>query len=242
MRVPGSHRTRFALATAAALIGLSGVTPVRAQFAVIDVASIAQLVQQVQLLAQQLAQVRAQLLQAQTLYQSMTGSRGMQGLLSTSPPNYLPADWASLLLARQGQGAYAGLAAGVDSAVQQNALLSPAQLALLPPDEQATVTASRQNVALMQSLAEQSLANASARFADIDRLSTAIGTTTDQKSVLELQSTLAAEQSLLLGEQTKLQVLQRAVQAQEWSRRERERELIISGQGSFAARFEPVLN
>ncbi len=53
-----------------------------AQFAVIDSASLAQLVQQAQTLAQQLQMARAQLAQAQSLYQSMTGSRDMQRLLS----------------------------------------------------------------------------------------------------------------------------------------------------------------
>lgn len=212
-----------------------------AQLAVIDVASVAQLLQQVQLLAQQLSAARAQLLQVQTLYQSMTGSRGIQGLLGNPAPNYLPTDWNTLLLASQGLGNYAALAAGAGSAVAQNAVLSPAQLSLLSSDQQSLITASRQSAALQQSLVQQSLTNASGRFADVQRLGTAIGSTTDQKGVLELQATIAAEQGMLLGEQTKLQILNRAVQAQQTATRERERELVIAGEGSFAARFQPSL-
>ncbi len=59
--------------------------------------------------------------------------------------------------------------------------------------------------------------------------------------ILELQAAIGTEQGMLLGEQTKLQVLDRAVQAQESSTRQRERELVIAGQGRFATRFEPVL-
>ena len=65
----------------------------RAQFAVIDVASVGQLVQQSQTLAQQLASARAQLLQLQAQYQSMTGSRGMQSLLQGTVRNYMPTQW-----------------------------------------------------------------------------------------------------------------------------------------------------
>jgi type IV secretion system protein VirB5 len=237
-----THRTSAVCAALGAAVLASGAgRTAYAQFAVIDVASIAQLVQQVQLLAQQLAAARAQLLQAQTLYQSMTGSRGMQALLGDATLNYLPSDWNTLLLAAQGQGAFTALAGGVSSAVAQNAVLSPAQLSQLSADEQSLITASRQNAALLQSLVAQSLDNASGRFADIERLSTAIGSTPDQKSVLELQATVGAEQGLLLGEQTKLQILNRAIRAQELTTRERQRELAIAGQGSFNSRFEPSL-
>ena len=236
-----SLRQPTLVALLAGALALTALPPARAQLAVIDVASIAQLVQQVQLLTQQLVTARAQLLQAQTLYQSMTGNRGMQSLLSTAQPNYLPADWDTLLLAWQGRGSYGALASGVNSAMAQNAVLSSAQLSRLPPAQQSLLTASRQNAALLQSLSQQSLANASGRFADIQRLSSAIGTTTDQQSALELQAAIGAEQGMLLDEQTKLQVLDRAVQAQEWTTREQERELVIAGQGTFASRFEPVL-
>lgn len=236
-----ARAARLRARLAAVLLAALAAAPAMAQFAVIDVASIAQLVQQVRLLTEQLAQARAQLLQAQTLYQSMTGTRGMQLLLGNPVANYLPSDWNTLLLASQGQGSYAALANGVSQAIAQNSVLSAAQMALLSADEQALITSGRQNAALAQSLAQQSLANASSRFADVQGLSTAIGTTTDQKAVLELQATLAAEVGMLQGEQTKLQVLERAVQAQQQSAGERERELVIAGHGDFASRFRPTL-
>jgi type IV secretion system protein VirB5 len=236
-----SHRKSTVWAAlAAGMLAMGAGSGAHAQFAVIDVASIAQLLQQVQLLTQQLAAARAQLLQMQTLYQSMTGSRGMQGLLGNPTLNYLPTDWNTLLLAAQGQGASA-LAAGAGSAMAQNAVLTPTQLGALSADEQSLITASRQSAALLQSLVQQSLANESDRFADIQRLSSAIGSTTDQKSVLELEASIGSEQGMLQGEQTKLQILNRAVQSLQSTTREQERELVIAGEGTFATRFQPSL-
>ena len=78
--------------------------PARAQFAVIDVASVAQLIQQAQTLTQQLEQARAQVAQAQTLYQSLTGTRGMQQLLSAARCAIIcPTDWAQLMSAHAGR-------------------------------------------------------------------------------------------------------------------------------------------
>ena len=57
-----------------ALLAFGGVRPAHAQFAVIDVASIAQLVQEVQQLQQQVATAKSQLAQAQSEYAAMTGS------------------------------------------------------------------------------------------------------------------------------------------------------------------------
>ena len=56
-----------------------GVTPlVHAQFAVIDVASVTQLLSEVQTLEQQVQTAKSQLSQAQAEFQSMTGDRGME--------------------------------------------------------------------------------------------------------------------------------------------------------------------
>ena len=88
-----------------------------AQFAVIDVASLTQLVSEVQTLEQQLATARAQLSQAQAQFQAMTGDRGMEQLLAGISRNYLPADWSALQSAAQGAGPFAPLAAAVRGAL-----------------------------------------------------------------------------------------------------------------------------
>ena len=64
------------------LLALGGTRPAHAQFAVIDVASLAQLIQEYETLQQQLSTAQSQLSQAQSEYAAITGSRGMQSLLS----------------------------------------------------------------------------------------------------------------------------------------------------------------
>jgi len=65
------------------LFSITGFCPqARAQFAVIDVSAIRQLVQEVQQMQQALQTAQNQLNQAQREYQSITGLRGMQNLLT----------------------------------------------------------------------------------------------------------------------------------------------------------------
>jgi type IV secretion system protein VirB5 len=212
----------------------------QAQFAVIDLASVTQLIQQAQTLTQQLQAARAQLTQAQTLYQSMSGPRGMEQLLAGITRNYLPTDRAQLSAALQGSGsAYSALAADVNNTVAANAVLSSQQLAALPAAMQSQIGAARGAVALLQALAQEGLANSSNRFGSIQQLINAIPTATDQKGILDLQARIGAEQGMLQNEQTKLQVLNQAARSQVAALRQQEREQIIAGHGRFATRFEP---
>ena len=87
------------------VLALGAIRPAHAQFAVIDVASIVQLVQEVQQLEQQVQTARSQLSQAQSEYAAITGSRGMQQLLSGTLRNYLPTDWTQLAQVLSGSSA-----------------------------------------------------------------------------------------------------------------------------------------
>jgi len=215
--------------------------PAKAQWAVVDARAITQLVQQVKTMEQQLNTARDQLSQAQTELQSMTGSRGMQLLLNGTVRNYLPSSWQQLVGAMQGAaGGYAGLASDIRSAVGANAVLSPPQLAMLAPVDQQHIIAARQSSALKQALAQAALANASARFAALQSLVNAISTAADQKGILDLQARIGAELGMLQNEQTKLQILRDATQAQDAVLRQQQVEQAIAGQGSFAGRFRPV--
>jgi type IV secretion system protein VirB5 len=215
--------------------------PAKAQWAVVDARAITQLVQQVKTMEQQLNTARDQLSQAQTELQSMTGGRGMQLLLNGTARNYLPSSWQQLVGAMQGAaGGYAGLASDVRAAVGANAVLSPQQLALLAPVDQQQIAAARQSSALKQALAQEALANASARFASLQSLVSAISTAADQKGILDLEARISAELGMLQNEQTKLQILRDATQAQDAVLRQQQVEQAIAGQGSFAGRFRPV--
>lgn len=213
----------------------------RAQFAVIDAASVGQLVQEAQTLAQQLQAARAELIQVQAQYQAMTGNRGMQSLLSGTVRNYLPTAWPEIDGLVQGSsGSYTSLSSAYQTNLTANAVLSTQQVAALPDVERGQIVAARDSVALLQALSQVALSNASGRFAAIQQLIDAIPAASDQKGILDLQARINAEQGMLQNEQNKLQVLFQSVQGQGSALRERGRELVISGHGQFATRFEPL--
>jgi type IV secretion system protein VirB5 len=222
-------------------IALLGASSVQAQMAVVDVASIRQLVQQVQTLSQQLAAAREQVAQTQTLYQSLTGDRGMERLLANSPRNYLPSDWLQLSAAMPGPDAPgSALAADIRADVAANSVLTAQQLAALTPGARRQIANNRQSVALLQALSQEALANSSGRFAALQQLIAAIATAHDQKGILDLQARINAEQGMLQNEQTKLQMLNQAAHSQAAIAAQQTREMIIASQGQFAARFEPA--
>jgi hypothetical protein len=232
------HINRYLLAS---LIILGATAPAaNAQWAVVDVQAVAQLIQEVKTMEQQLQTAQDQLLQARQALQSMTGDRGMELLLAGTSRNYLPANWTQLTNASQGAGAYSALALDVRSAISANTVLSPMQLSALSQADQQQVIAARQAVALRQALAEEALANASGRFTAIQKLIAAISTAADQKAILDLQTRVSAELGMLQNEQTKLQVLAQSSQAQDSVNAQRERELVIAGQGRFESRFQPT--
>jgi type IV secretion system protein VirB5 len=225
------------LAAALALVGflsVGAVRPAAAQFAVIDVAAIHQLVTQVQTLSQQLTTAQSQLSQAQSEFASITGTRGMQFLLSGTNRNYLPTDATQVSQVMSGSsGSYPAVAASTSSLVRSNAVLTPAQIASFSPAEQAQLAAARESPALLGALSQTALANSSSRFTSLQTLITALGRATDQKAVLDLNTRVAAEQAMLQNESTKLQVLYQLVQSQEWAGAQRAREQAIAGQGSL---------
>ncbi len=223
------------------VLSSAAVGPVRAQWAVIDAPAIVQLVQEVQTMQQQLQATRDQLTQARQALQTTTGDRGMELLLGGTSRNYLPTRWSQLTSAVQGGAANpSALGSDVRSAVDMNALLSPAQLSSLPLGSQQRIIAGRQSSALQQALAEEALENASGRFASLQHLVDAIAVAGDQKAVLDLQARIGAEVGMLQNEQTKLQILRDATQAQAAVNLQQEREQIIAGHGSFPDRFRPV--
>jgi type IV secretion system protein VirB5 len=226
--------------TLAALVALYGLMPTaHAQFAVIDVASLTQLISEVQTLEQQLSTARNQLTQAQAEYQSITGSRGMQQLLAGTTRNYLPADWTGLLAVLRGGAGYPTLASAMQGGMRSSTALSANQLSMLAPAAATQLQAQRSTAALLAGVSQDALANTSSRFAAVQQLIDAIGRADDQKSILELQARIAAEQGMLLNEHTKLQVLSAGAQAQQWSDVQRAHELAVAGHGQFETRFQP---
>lgn len=232
---------RFPLRALCILALLAAAPAARAQWAVVDVGAIAQLVQQVQVLEQALSTAQGELSQARETFRSMSGDRGMEALLATTPRNYLPSSAGDLqALLGGGPTSFGALASTMQALSAQDSVLSSAQLAGLSAQDSAQLLAVRRTTALLQATAAEALANASGRFASLQQLISAIGGASDQKAVLDLDARIAAEQAMLTNEQTKLAVLHRALEAQQWSDRLRAREQIVALHGEFGSRFAPV--
>jgi type IV secretion system protein VirB5 len=160
----------------------------------------------------------------------------MQNLLPHTPQtrNYLPTNWQGLMATLNGlSGSYSVLSAQLNSTLSANAVLTPAQLSRLSSQEQAQLQSSRNSAALMQATSQQALQASSQRFTSLQQLINAIPTATDQKGALDLQARIAAEQAMLQNEQTKIQTLNQALQADERARQQRAQELSISNLGSL---------
>ncbi len=218
----------------AAAVFIVGAPAAHAQFAVIDVAAVTQLVTEVQNLEQALNVAQAQL-------RSMTGDRGMEELLAGTNRNYLPTDWSQLTAALNGtSSAYTALSGAIQQALTEDAVLTPQQVGTLSPGAQQQLTENRNTAALLQGVSRQALANASGRFTDLQQLITTIGTASDQKAILDLNARIGAEQVMVENERTKLAMLVAAAEAQHWTDEEQDRERAIAEQGQFATRFQPT--
>jgi hypothetical protein len=214
---------------------LLGMVPVaRAQWAVIDVGAITQLIQEVSTMEQELSTAQAHLRQAQQEYQSITGNRGMQLLLSGTNRNYLPTNWTQIQAAvSQSSSAYPSLSTNIQAAVNANAVLTAQQLATLSPTQRNQIQSARNNIALQMSTASQSLQVTSDRFTSLQQLINAIPSASDQKGILDLNARIVGEQTMLSNEQTKMQVLYQAEQAQERALRQQASEQAIKDIGSL---------
>jgi type IV secretion system protein VirB5 len=216
------------------LLALFWAPAAQAQWAVVDVASIKQLIDEVTILRQELSTSEQQLSQARSEYAAITGNRGMDQLLSGQNLNYLPTDWGQVqgVLASSG-GAYGTLASSVQSQIAANAVLTPQQVAALSSTEQAQLQADRSATALLQAMTQQALSMTSARFTSLQQLIAAIPRATDQKGALDLQARISAEETMLQNDEVKMGVLYQLSLAENQANDERAREQAIADIGSF---------
>jgi type IV secretion system protein VirB5 len=216
------------------LLSLGLPRPAAAQWAVIDVASLAQLAQEYETLQQQLTTVHDHLAQARQQYAALTGDRGMERLLAGQTRNYLPTNWNDVQAVLQGTGgAYGSLAASAHSILTTNAVLSAQDLARLSASERVHLDGARQSAALLQAVSRQALSTTSDRFTSLQQLIDAISSAGDPKAILDLQARISAEQGMLANDSAKLQVLYQAAQAEQWAQQQRRQEQAIADIGSL---------
>jgi type IV secretion system protein VirB5 len=235
---------RVAGVVAAVALAAGMAAPAQAQMAVIDVAAVAKLLQQINYWKQQITAMANELNQLKQTHASLTGPRGMQALLPLvdAQRNYLPKDWAEVAKVLQGQSAqYGALANSVNALVDSRAVLTAADLGQMTLQERTSVEQARRQAAGRAVMTREAFAQASARFASLAQLVQAIGGAADAKAILDLQGRIDAEQAMLENEQAKLTLLSQAAEADRLLQELELRELAIAGHGDFKTRLHPLL-
>jgi type IV secretion system protein VirB5 len=218
-----------------ASLALFSAPRAHAQFAVIDVAAVGQLIEQLAKLEEQLATMREQLDQAHRAYEAITGDRGMQHLLEGAARNYLPPAWEELEAAMQGAATrYGELASAIQAEIEENKVLTDAQIDALSAGSQQELLAGRRSAATLAALTHASLETTSQRFESLQALIDAIASASDEKAILDLQARIQAEQAMLENESNKVEILFQTQDAEERVRRQRERERAIDDIGRIS--------
>jgi type IV secretion system protein VirB5 len=242
MTILNQVRRRLAAAVVAGAATLA-CAPAHATVPVIDVASIVQLIQQLEAWRSQLDGMEQQIGQLRQTYGAMTGGRGMQALLATTlgARNYLPPDWSDVLgAAGAAAGTYGVLHASIRSTQASNAVLSAADLSRFSSALRAMMTADRQGVAGSEVVMKTAYANSSQRFAALQVLINQIGATPDAKAIAELQARIAAEQVMVANDGLKLAAAAQIASADAAARELARREQVVANHGAFASRLQPV--
>ena len=220
------------------VLGLSASAGAQAGVPVIDVANLAQAIEQVISWGQQLEGMVQQYEQLVSTYDSLTGARGMQNLMPVSigERNYLPTTYAELQGVMNGtSGSYSGLAAQVRSNVSGNAVLTSAQVSGLSTSSQAFLSQSRQSAATLSALSTQTQSTASQNFSKLQGLISALGSTQDTKASADLAGRIQSEQVMTQTNQIKSEALYQAMQAQQLQNQQAARELSIQSLGRMSS-------
>lgn len=169
---------------------------------VIDVANLQQTIMQYLNMIQQLKQLEAQLTQAKEQFESITGGRGLGGILTENYTSKLPTNWQETLAGMDGGGTIGGLATSIyDSA----SLLESGNFEHLAGDVLDGLKDNMASAANGQALNAQTFDGSAARFDRIQGLMQQINSAGDLKAIEDLNARIAAENAMLTNELIKLQ-------------------------------------
>jgi len=210
------------LKVAAAVLVAFGASHARAGgIPVIDVANLVQTIQQVLNDITEINNQVQQIIQLQNQLKSINGMRNLGNILN-SPMlrNYVPAEAYTVVNAVNSAG-YAGLT-GTAKALRDAAMVyncmdlagvarTSCQAALAQPYQ-------------VKGLLQDAMKSAAGRLVQINALMDRVNTTSDQKAVLEIQARIGAENALLAHEVSQVQMLQGMADSDERIARSRERE------------------
>lgn len=206
----------------AAVVAASAATGANASgIPVIDVANLLQTVQQVVNDVTKIQNQVQQITQLQKQLDSISGMRNL-GNVFNSPTlmNYVPAN-AYVKFDALGASGYAGLTSTAkalrDSGMVYNCLN-------LAGAARTTCQASLAQPYQYKGLLQDAMKSASGRLSQIQSLMGQINATQDQKSVQEIQARIGAENALLAHEMSQVQMLQGMAESEERIARSRDRE------------------
>jgi len=213
-----------------------------AQYAVLDAANLAQAKQQVQSWSKQYNQMTDQLNQLKQLYASTTGNRGL-GSVNNNPQllGTVPPDLVQAYTALQNKGAN-GLSTDARAIRDQTKIYNCENRS--GPD---LITCQRilNGLAQQQALLQNALNLTGARADQIRSLQDKVGTTTDAKSIAELQARLQVENLQVNNDANRLLLMRSLAEASDRSAEqaihEKEmRSLSLHNDGSDTFRFVPM--
>lgn len=210
------------LKVAASVLIALGATHARATgIPVIDVANLFQSVQQVINDITQIDNQLRQIQQLQTQIESINGVRNL-GNVFNNPllKNYIPAEAFTLLNAINTSG-YSGLNPTAKVLRDVSMVYNCMDRA---GDDQTRCQAALAQPYQHKGLLQDAMKTAAGRLTQIQSLMNQINATTDQKSVLEIQARIGAENALLAHETSQVQMLQGMADSEERIARSRERE------------------
>ena len=210
------------LKVAAAVLIALGANHARAGgIPVIDVANLVQTVQQV---VNDITQINNQVQQITQLHNqlmSMNGARGL-GNVFNSPllKNYVPSEAYTYINAVNTSG-YSGLSATAKLLRDVGMVYNCMDLA---GDARIRCQATLAQPYEQKGLLQDAMKSAAGRLSQIQSLMGQIDATTDQKSVQEIQARIGAENALLAHEMSQVQMLQGMADSEERIARSRDRE------------------
>lgn len=227
---------KLAKIAAAVTICFAAHSPAHAITAVIDAAVLGQAIQQVQAWGQQYAQMQAQIQQLRQTQASMTGDRGMSGLLGNQNRSYLPPNWNAAMTALNTPGtSYGQLAAAAQQIKQAQSVLSAQETSRLSPQMQAYLEQTRNLAASQQAMGQAAYNTSAQRVNTLQALTNALSGQTDPKAVMDLQARIASEQAALQNDGIQLQAVAQLTAAQSVAQQSMVNEMRAqtSGSGNF---------
>jgi type IV secretion system protein VirB5 len=198
---------------------------------VIDVAAIAQAVEQLDQLKKQYDELTKQYdeLHEQTgqlkkEYDSMTGIRDFTDVLrDESFKDNLPLDWNGTYDNIRERG-YDGLTKEAQDIYKRNKIYDKCQ-SITAIDEKKICEAQSVKSAQDQAFALEALQKSKARMDNISNLLDQVKRTQDPKGIADLQARMAIEQSLIANDQAKLQMFKMAAEAEDKAQKQRQQEI-----------------